>query len=685
MEHLICHAGHGSLFNRRAVRAKAALVEEVPVPLRFMLRGAITAALLAVTTATTAQSADDARGVMPSTLPALRTELEPAAELLYDALMRQAHYLLGTVHEWDKEPSMKLLTDSKSAEHWIRPNTSTLVGLAVLQRWGPYDAKVVGVSRESLLNDYMIPMMRYLLATHSTGDRTTSDGKPWGDAWQSAHWAYALGRAAWFVWDDLPTDVRAGVRRVVAHEAGRFVDATPPHGMKRDTKAEENAWNSRIFSAAVLLMPDDARRKAWEQAFVRWAISSYMKPSDAHCRQIVDGKKVADWFTGACIFEDYTCENHGFVHPGYMGCIGLTLSCHLDFRLTGRQTPRAVAWNASGVYENLKWMATPDGGYIYPSGQDWALFRNPQKAHLHLLMAAFEGDVDGWWLAQNGWDAMGKMQARSADGRVFLPGEYRFPSTQHDTIAMFGLQWLCLHVADPIRNEPTQRLGTRHLKSGGLVLHRTPAAFVTLSYGAKVMAQAAAMRPDRIVSPDQRSLIGAVYIAGEKRPPDAKVSAVDVDVADDRFTAKLRVGHGPSVQANLTFRTDPDGTLHVREELVAVKDVTITRVATGLIGVLNNKQWIYETGRRTLTLDDESTVIPAHSGKTLAGEASRVVIDETMTITSDAPLRVRCFASTGPERGRATDRLYLNYADGKKTWKAGETISRYGMAIRVGR
>ena len=651
---------------------------------RYTLAVFVTALLL-VATGTTVRATDDVGGVMPITLPALRPELKPVADRLYNALMRQGHYLLGTVHKWDKAPSMKLLTDSKSAEHWIRPNTSTLVGLAVLLRWGPYDAKVVGVSRDRLLNEYMIPMMRYLVATHRTGGQTTSDGNPWGDAWQSAHWAYALGRAAWFVWEDLPADVRAGVRRVVAHEAGRFVDATPPHGMKRDTKAEENAWNSRIFSVAVLLMPNDARRKAWEQAFVRWAISSYMRPSDAHCRQFVDGRTVADWFTGACVFQDYTCENHGFVHPGYMGCIGLTLSCHADFRLTGRVAPRAVAWNAAGVYENLKWMATPDGGYIYPSGQDWALFRNPQKAHLHLQMAAFEGDADGWSQAQNGWDAMEKMQARSADGRVFLPGEYHFPSTQHDTIAMFGLQWLYLHIADPIRDEPSERLGTRHLKSGGLVLHRTPNVFATLSYGAKVMAQAVAMRPDRIISPDQRSLIGGVTIAGEKRPPNPNVSAVDVDVKEDRFTAKLSVDHGPSVRANLVFRTDPDGTLHVREELVAVKDVTIAQVATGMIGVLNNKQWIYETGLRTLTLDGESTVIPANSGKTLAGEATHIAIDDAMTITSDAPVRVRYVASKGPERGRATDRLYLNYADGKKTWKAGETISRYGVAIRVGR
>jgi hypothetical protein len=158
---------------------------------------------------------------------------------------------------------------------------------------------------------------------------------------------------------------------------------------------------------------------------------------------------------------------------------------------------------------------------------------------------------------------------------------------------------------------------------------------------------------------------------------------VDVDVKDDRFTAKLSVDHGRSIRANLVFRTDPDGTLYVREELLAIKDVTVTRVATGMIGVLNNRQWIYETGQRTLMLNEASTVFPAHSGQTLAGEAKHIVIDDAMTITSEGPLRVRYVTSSGPQRGRATDRLYLNYVDGRKTWKAGETISRYGVAIRL--
>ena len=199
--------------------------------------------------------------------------------------MRQAHYLLGTVHPWDKDPSMKLLTDSKSAEHWIRPNTSTLVGLAMLRRWGPYDAEGRRRVARGSAREYMIPMMRYLVATHRTGDRTTSDGKPWGDAWQSAHWAYALGRAAWFVWDDLPADVQQGVRRVVAHEAGRFLEG---HPSPRD-EARHQGGRERLEQPDLLRgRAADARRydaEAWEQAFVRWAISSYMRPSDAKNQQ----------------------------------------------------------------------------------------------------------------------------------------------------------------------------------------------------------------------------------------------------------------------------------------------------------------------------------------------------------------------------------------------------------------
>ena len=68
---------------------------------------------------------------------------------------------------------LKLLTDSRSSENWIRPNTGAIEGFSFLYRFGPYDVKVVGVPREKLLAETILPMMRYVVATHVTGTRKT--------------------------------------------------------------------------------------------------------------------------------------------------------------------------------------------------------------------------------------------------------------------------------------------------------------------------------------------------------------------------------------------------------------------------------------------------------------------------------------------------------------------------------
>jgi len=273
---------------------------------------------------------------------------------LYRAALKQAHYLLGTVHPWKEDAALRLLTESRSGEHWIRPNTGAVEGFAFLQRFGPYDESIVGVSRSALLRDTLVPMMRYLVATHITGSRPTSDGKPWGDAWQSAHWAQMLGRGAWFVWTDLPADVQSGVRRVVAHEADRIARAEPPHQLRADTKAEENAWNSQILSVAMLLLPHDLRCAGWEKAHQKWVMSSFLRPADERNGAVVNGRPVREQFTGANIFDDFTLENHNMVHPDYMTTFSLSLGCALDFALTGRRIPEALLFNVAPIYENLK-------------------------------------------------------------------------------------------------------------------------------------------------------------------------------------------------------------------------------------------------------------------------------------------------------------------------------------------
>ena len=622
---------------------------------------------------------------MPLVMPAGRADLQKMDGRIYQALEKQAHYLLGLVHPWDRDPQLLLVTDSRSDEHHIRPNTGVVAGLCFLHRFGPYEDGVVGVSRADLLGKTIVPMMRYLVATHVTGERATGDGKQWGDAWQSAHWAQMLGCGVWWVWDDLPADLRIAVRRVVAHEADRIAREKVPYQIKLDTKAEENAWNSRVLSIAVLLMPGDPRRAEWETAFRKWAFSSFLRPADAHSQPLVDGRTVASQFGGANIYDDFTLENHNIVHPDYMTCFSLSLSAGLDYVTSGRTPPECLLYNAGGIYENLKWFVLPDGGFVYPNGQDWQLFRNADWVGSHLLMAVFARDGDAWELANRSLDTLEKMQRRHASGAIYAPGESFFASTQSDRLVSLAGAWLTLKCADRIPRAFHEPLGVRRLDCGKIILHRTPAAIHTFSWGAAVMAQCVPLQLDRIVSPDSRNGIGHVTLKGAAKPLPVHIHRVEVTQGDDWFAADLTLDHGKDqIRAELQFRSNADGTWIAREKLVALSDVTTAEVATGLIGVLNDPGWVYEKGRREIVLDGRKEVIPALSGKTVAGAAREITVDSALRIHSERPLQFRYAGAKTPERSRATDALALNYLGGDRSWRKGDVISEYQATIRTG-
>ena len=564
------------------------------------------------------------------------------------------------------------------------PTRGPLRAWLFLYTFGPYDKNVVGSSREELLGKAILPMMRYVVATHVTGTRATSDGKAWGDAWQSAHWAQMLARAAWWLWEDLPDDLRKGVRRVTAHEADRIATMEPPAQIKRDTKSEENAWNSQIFSVAVLLMPDHPHRAGWEKAFQEWVLSSYLRPSDATCEAIVDGRTVAEQFTGANIDDDFTLENHGFVHPDYMTAFGLSLGCEIDYRMSGRKSPQAMTYNVAGIYQNLKWFVLPDGGYVYPNGQDWRLFRNADWMRSHLLMACYAGDPDAWSLAMRSLEAIERMQARSSDGSIYLPEEFFFASTHSDLMRSLALSWLTIQTADPVRDEPVTPLGVRRLDSARIILNRTPTAVHTFAWGARTMAQCVPLALDRIVSPHERNGIGYVRLKNGKAALPIRVRSVDVQSDDKGFTADLIVEHGDGlIKAELRFTSQADGTWTMKERLVAEEEIETQQIGTGLIGILNNPNWIYESGKRAVTLDGRTSEVAALSGCVLSSDRVRELdIDSTLTIVSDEPLRVHYQAATSPRRARATDQLVLNWIDGSKRWEPGQVIAEWEARIR---
>ncbi len=602
---------------------------------------------------------------------------------LYVSIEKQARNLLGKVHPWDADPSLKLATDSKSDEHWVRPNAGIVCGFAFLHRFGPYDAATVGVSRDELLKESIIPMMRYLTAIHLTGTRTSGDGKQWGSQWQSAHWAHMLGRGAWWVWDDLPVDLQESLRKVIAHEADRIAGTEPPHQIENDTKAEENEWNSQILSVAAVLMPEDSRRAGWEKAFQRWALSSLLRPADEHSGEMVDGRPVSEQFTGANIYDDFTLENHGRVHPDYMGCFPLSMGCIVDYAMTGRKAPQAASYNCAGVYADLQWFSLPSGGFVYPNGQDWELLRDPEWSYLHSLMACYAGDPSAWSLLRPCLATQDLMQARTTSGTVYLDEEFFFPSTLSDLIYYDAMEWLALRCHGPIVDDPAPKIGVLRMDGGKLILNRTSSAIHTFSWGAQIMAQFVAFRPDRITSPHARSGIGHVRLAGEEK--DLPIRIHDVKVTSDArsFEAALELDHGEGqIRAFLNFRSEPDGTWRMRERLVALGDIETDEIATGLVGVLNNPHWVYETGERRIAFGEDEQVVPSSAGTIVKGEATTVCVDKIISFVSEKPLLLLYQGAKKAERARFTDELYLNYIGGKRSWKADQVMSEFEVRVQ---
>lgn len=602
-------------------------------------------------------------------------------EQLYLLIEKQVHHLRGLLKPWNNDPSMKLITESKNWEHYIRPNTTFAADLAFVWRFGNFDEKIVGISREKLLQEELIPMLRYLIRTHKTGDLKTSDGKSWGDAWQSAHWASALGNAAWWSWEKLPVEIRQGTRRVVAHEVDRIESTNPPHQVQFDSKSEENAWNSQILSAAIILMPDDIRRVKWEVALQKWAMSSYLRASDENNQTKVDGKTVAEQFSGANIFDDFSLENHGFVHPDYMGAWTLNAGNDLDYLMSKRKPFASELFNLSEIYNLQKRFLLPDGGYCYPSGQDWAIFRNADWMPSHATAVARFNDTEALYHLHNAIETAQKMQQRNADGAIYMPGENYFASSQPHLGYWLAQAWLVLHFAKKEVHQTIPQSGVNYLADGKILMHRDDKAIQTVSWGLVQMIQMMPVGKDHIVSPDQRNGIGRVFVANDSIVP-LVLKSMEVKSSSNGFFAKMVVNHGDLVQAEITCEAKADGSMTINEVLRALRKCSTNRIETLSFGVLNNPNWVYETGKRNLKIGREFFEVKSATDFSYSVKAANAAVD-VLNFKLDSPATIAYTVAKKMVNSRFTDMLVLNTIATKHNWNENEIISKNQLTISL--
>jgi putative cell wall-binding protein len=351
----------------------------------------------------------------------------------------------GLTTWWDRKKNFDAQTEEYinfggKLENEIRPPAAMSLGLSTSLAFDVYDSSTTGVSKDDALE-----RTKKLVSSLAYRHRVNSSGG-WGNQWQSAHWAYFAGFAGWLLWDELSTEDKEYLRKMVEYEANRFISYDVPYwksesGETRysgDTKAEENSWNAQILQLATAMMPDHENWNVWMNKNVELMISSVSVPSDLQNTTIFNGKTVSDWVAGSNINEDGTVINHGFLHPDYMEFIAFNNTAGLQYTLANMPTPKSAFFHSDLVYQgfvDLSFTSPPyedPGGTIYrdgssdiyyPKGNDWGTDRRMQFATLDIFADVFNFDQTAskggdYWEPLHAQMVL-DMQNRHKDGRTY--------------------------------------------------------------------------------------------------------------------------------------------------------------------------------------------------------------------------------------------------------------------------
>lgn len=444
-------------------------------------------------------------------------------------------------------------------------------------------------AERKLHKDHAIAALRYLTEAHVTGDGSCLNGKAWGDQWQSAMWARSAALAGWMLWDRLDRDVRLAVARLIEHEADRFIRTQPKSSEYNDTGAEENAWNALALSLASNMMPAHPRADAWDRAAKTYLYNSLSVAADHEDDAIGDdGRPIRDWVTTVNAHPDYTVENHGLVHVGYLKTsLGLQLENATHYLCVNGPVPRACLHHAADAFSVLKTCMSWDGAAIYFGGNDWKTVHTQcSDVVIYAMLARLARDPVAARLERTALDMLRRIQ-RAEDGYYNVRRDLEFGGLCASRLIACTIAHATAETPqEPLRaDQLQQRLGgVRHLRYAKAILHRTPTKFASLAWGPKRMALSMPRDGSWVVWPHTASYLGLID-GRDASAKHASLTCIEHTVGEDRFAVWGALDRfGGKVRQTFAFVSPPtDQTIYV-ERLRLVQGHRLHDRQTGIVG-----------------------------------------------------------------------------------------------------
>jgi len=512
--------------------------------------------------------------------------------------------------------------------HWYGQETAqTMTALAAAASSPEYDAARTGVSADEL-RGACLKGLRYLCFTHDTGPadcvrpakglgRPENAAAKWGERgkgfFRESQCGGTIGgmvRTAVFLRELLDDETWEMLATVAADYVARFENLPPRSGVYDNTQTEENSWTAHGLLCGALFLSRHPSAAAWEEHARRWMFCVTTRPEDRYDQGVLaDGKTI----NGVCgriytTLPDGLAENHGFVHPSYMGSAiaGLGQMAFL-YHLFGQTPPPHLFWRRQDSYDILKSMSDAVGAPHAVQGMDWPY--SPHQCLTHAFANVYLHDADAALLERRALACSERVLAAQG-GRMVREDVAKYCHGPQDpaimrerACALFASAYVA-HRLDGEGQEPVSEeafesryRGVRVFPHGGTLFHRHARGQTAFSWRNHTMVLPLTRDGMTFVSPATDSLLAAVAV--KDRPGSTTLVSMRIRESKESAVAALVQDVAQrSVRRQVLFAALPDGDCLLAERLVAREDIAVESVDQGFLRIRNDDvSWPDSGGR----------------------------------------------------------------------------------------
>lgn len=571
----------------------------------------------------------------------------------------------------------------------IRTIVSMMLACATLIRYG----RLEPAARTDLVTTCRAAV-RFATATHRTGPAQCPDGKQWGGtpefgpgSWQSGMWTGTLAWASWLLWDELGSDLKQSLQRVISWECDILSHRPPPNGLWLDTKAEENGWEVPCLAMGPLMFPSHPQASDWQQAASRYMMNTLCTQADTNDTSIVDGQPINEWVKGANLQPDFTLENHGIFHPSYVGCSSYFLTqAVMYYTYSRRPIPQAATHHLLDTWKMFQTILLPWGEPACPQGMDWELHGLPclnlyasLSAHWHDPLAAHLEQCALQYL--RAWQGMCR-------GSLATPGS-RLGLTRHAINAEQAAYGLLAHkifgpgaTAITARSATTQEQGVRDYPFVDFIAHRTLDKFASFSWKNRVMGLLIPIAPGHEGNPDftapiQNGFVGSFEIdlsPAKKKETPVVVEHERREIPDGFETSGTLLTHSGRLKQTIRMTSVGSRAVVYEDRVEAVGAVTIGKERGVAFGIENDE---VTRGKRTVNAQRYRIVIDyqrPQSPVQISGTWANVDGRLGMAVIAGSGIAYEQAKGYTPGISICSDVLYGSYSDQPRSFSSGEEI-----------